>query len=62
MLDETAGTTGREALDPDYDPGFNEIQVPSVNTDTKHPVLLAARQVTSHITQSVWLMQQLGQP
>ena len=27
VLDETAGTSGREALDPDYDPGFNEIQV-----------------------------------
>ena len=27
VLDETAGTSGREALDPEYDPGFNEIQV-----------------------------------
>ena len=27
VLDDTAGTSGREALDPDYDPGFNEIQV-----------------------------------
>ena len=27
VLDEAAGTTGREALDPEYDPGFNEIQV-----------------------------------
>lgn len=27
VLDDTAGTSGREALDPEYDPGFNEIQV-----------------------------------
>ena len=27
VLDETSGTSGREAIDPDYDPGFNEIQV-----------------------------------
>ena len=27
VLDNTAGTSGREALDPEYDPGFNEIQV-----------------------------------
>ncbi len=63
VLDETAGTSGREALDPEYDPGFNEIQVPSVNTNTKLPVVLAARQVTCqlHIIQSVRLIQQLGQ-
>jgi len=42
VLDETAGTSGREALDPEYDPGFNEIQVSSNNTNTKHPVVLAA--------------------
>ncbi len=29
VLDDTAGTSGREALDPEYDPGFNEIQVTS---------------------------------
>lgn len=32
VLDDTAGTSGREALDPEYDPGFNEIQTMKVDT------------------------------
>lgn len=32
VLDETSGTSGREAIDPDYDPGFNEIQTMKVDT------------------------------
>ena len=31
VFDEATGTSGREALDPDYDPGFNEIQVADIN-------------------------------